>query len=242
MEEHAFSSSSSFFLSYASAIQFSLVKLQPLLLVRECSLAEVSVCQHLHHCLVILTLVWTFFFPSSEWRGGRRFSRTNRESSLATMWYVPKRKRARCGTRVLTAVFLGWTDGRSQQRALDASLCRFLRKRWEGRRGAFRPTFAVFLRTFARHSAFLLFPFSSVYSDYASLASLAHSAKHVPMISPLCVSLMMSRFFFTCFLHTCKEHSPKTGVGFRRRVHLFSLACVSAMFYWSGWDSAGLAH
>lgn len=63
MEKHAFSSSSSLFLNYASAIHFSLVQLQPLLLVRECSLAEVSDCQHLHHSLVILTPVSTFFFP-----------------------------------------------------------------------------------------------------------------------------------------------------------------------------------
>lgn len=83
----------------------------------------------------------------------------------------------------------------------NAGLFRFLRNCREGRGEAFRPTLAVFLLT---HISAIFFPyrvlFYTVYSDYASLASLAHSAKHVSMISPSCVSLTMT---VSCFFGMC---------------------------------------
>lgn len=105
-----------------------------------------------------------------------------------------------------------WMDRQVKRTAgWNADLFRFLRNCREGRGGAFRPTLAVFLLT---HISAIFFPyrvlFYTVYSDYASLASLAHSAKHVSMISPSCVSLTMTA---SCFFGTCspaRTRAPTT--------------------------------
>lgn len=172
------------------------------------------------------------------------FSWTDRESSLATMWYVPNGKHARCGTLVLTAVFLGQAGGQSRHKVRMSAFSGFLRN--VEKEELFRPTLAVFLThiraTFFPSSSFPLCIFWLRFTCISSTLCKACSDDFtfVRVADDDRIEFLLR----TLLLRTqvCWEHSPKAGLPFRRRARSFCFACVYAMFLlnWVGLGSVWL--